>query len=167
MESGASDRKRAKSTRYERLSGGALVLMETFVPGALPRHRLGEVAHLIVALVAASVHRQKLAAILALATNCPRNRARHVLNVDKWAPRRAVAENSDLARRYGAGDEVIKHQIEPQPVRHAAGSGEAERGEQHVIAIKLGKGLLGADFRAGIGGERVGRSLSLRAPPSA
>jgi hypothetical protein len=74
-------------------------------------HGFGQVAHLIIALVAASVHCEKLVAILSFALNRPQNRSRHVLNVDQRAPRRTVAENGDLARGYGAGDEVIQRQI--------------------------------------------------------
>ena len=59
--------------------------------------------------------------------------ARHVLDVDERAPRRAVALEPNRAGRDRPADEVVEHDVEPQPRRDAVGGGEAQQDRREVV----------------------------------
>ncbi len=78
--------------------------------------------------------------------------------------RQAVAQHRDLPEGQRAGHEVVQHQIQAQPVGHAAGGCETQAGDDHVAAIHLRQGLLGPDLRARVGGQRIERIRFLAQP---
>ena len=41
-----------------------------------------------------------------------------------------------------AGDEIVEHEIEPQPVGHAAGGREAQAGDRHLAGVACAQRVL-------------------------
>jgi hypothetical protein len=126
-----------------------------------PRHRrgdrVGQVAHLMVARIGAGIDHQHPPALFRAAQAGPFDRARHVAHVDQRAPGRAVRQHRDPPGGERAGDEIIQHEIEPQPRGKPAGGGEAQAGRGHARQLHLPQPLLGRDLGAGIGGQRPDR----------
>ena len=153
-------RQRAEQAEIDAV--GALVGRRRVVDRNLrPRHgvrdRGGEVADLEIPPIRAGIDREKPPAGALRPDQRPFDGARHVVDIDQRPPGRAVGEHADAARGKRGGDEIIEHEVEPEAGREAAGGREAERRRHHRAEIGLGEPLLGRDFRARIGGERVER----------
>ena len=95
--SGASSRKRAKLTLYERESGSGVLADAHLDARDDRRHGVRELADLVVPLVGAGVQRQERPGRIGLPVERPVDRARHVADVDERPPGSAVAQERDLA----------------------------------------------------------------------
>ena len=121
-------------------------------------HCFGNVLDLVIPAVRSGVHGEIAAAtVFGGAGHRPFDRTGHVAHVDEGPPGQAVAQHRDLPQGQRAGHEIVQHQIQAQPLGHAAGGRETQAGDDHVAAIHLRQGLLGPDLRARVGGQRIER----------
>ena len=114
---------------------------------------LGEVAHLVVRVVVPDVERLGVDE-LARRFEQERRGPRDVADVDERPPRSPVAQDPHLARRVRPADEVVEHEIEPQPRRDAVdGRVPHEHGRERGAGA-LEQRRLRFDLRLGVRGQR-------------
>src|SRR5258707_9925855 len=117
------------------LIGRSFLVDADLCAGQLCGYDLSEFSHLIVSGLTASIHDKKAAAVLGGAADGPFDGTGHVSYINQGSPGRSVAEHRDLSRCQGAGDKIIEHQVETQPIGHAACSYEPQACHSHSSRI--------------------------------
>ena len=114
----------------------------------------GEVAHLIILVIAPDIKRLIMNA-LARRLQHSDKRTDDVLDMDDRPPWGAVALDVNLPGSDRPRNEVVQHQIEAHPGRYAVGGGVTQKDRAEVVGCQRGDAGLGQTFAFAVGRNRV------------